>query len=271
MKRKFILILSFISVLLSGCYKEIDIELEDGDRRLIVEAWFTTEQKVHEVKLTQSSSYFANEPAPLVSGANVTITGGGDTFVFSEVSPGLYQSAPTAQAKYRTNYTMTIDYNGEIYEASDYCDTVPEIDFMALDTAYDNQGNFTGYNILIWTKELDGYGHYYAWRVLVNGTYVTDTLSQLEYNSDEYLGDGLYFPEWPIDFVSEVASGDIVRLEQHNLSKQTYDAFIAIMSETDWRGGIFDSPPANVPSNFNNDALGLFVASPMFSYEIVVP
>lgn len=273
MRNYFFYITPFILLAFFSCTKELDIELEEGERRLVVDAWFTTEVKTHEIRLSQTANYFSNEPTPLVSGAQVQISGGNEVFPFTEVSPGIYHSEPTASAKLGTTYTLSINYENELYEAKDYCDTVPSLDTMILYPYYDDEGALEGYDFLIWTKELSGYGHYYVWRVLKNGEYIKDTLNEITIESDEYLGDGLEFEAFPIESVSldEVKSGDVLKLEQHNISKQTYDSFIAILTETEWKGGIFDSPPANIPSNVSNNGLGVFLVSPMVAMEVVVP
>jgi hypothetical protein len=270
---RFILIslICFSAFLLSGCKKIIELELDEEDRRLVVQAWFTTEQKVHEIRLTQSTSYYDTEAIPQVSGAQVSITGGGETFVFTEVQPGVYHSAPTAQAKQDTEYKLTIQYNGQTYEAIDYCDTVPELEQIMPQPDYNNAGQLERYDILIWTTELAGYGDHYAWRALVNGTYVSDTLGEIDFGSDDYIGDGLDFEAWPITTVDYLYSGDTLKLEQHHISKATYDAFMAVMLETSWRNGFFDAPPSNIPTNLSNGALGLFVVSAMHSAEYVMP
>lgn len=271
MKNRIYIALGFVLLIFSACTKEIDIDLEEGDRRLVVDAWFTSNPQVHEIRLTQTSDYFSQEAAPLVSGASVSITGGGDVWAFNEVEPGLYQSAPNAHAKLGHTYTLDITYDGQNYQASDYCDTVPNLDQMAL--WYEDDGDDQWYNILIWTTELAGYGHWYCWRVLHNGEYMKDTLSEIYFDSDEYLGDGLTFEAYPIEWVdaNDVVSGDTITLEQHNISKQTYDAFNAILTETEWKGGIFDSPPANVPSNISNNGLGVFVVSSVTTMDAIVP
>lgn len=272
MQKKYSFIyLLIVGVVFMSCKKIIDIELEEGDRVLVVDAWFTTESKVHEIKLTQSTDFYDSEPIPQVSGAEVYITGGGETFYFTETAPGVYNSAPGVSAKMHTNYTLNITYNGITYSASDYCDTVPVLDDMMPYPAYDDEGILVGYDLLIWTTELAGYGDYYAWRVLKNGQYESDTLSDIDFGSDDYIGDGLYFEAWPISFIEELNSGDTVRLEQHNITKSTYDAFMAVMLETEWRGGIFDAPPSNVPSNISNGAMGHFTVSSVSTFDFIVP
>ena len=107
--------------------------------------------------------------------------------------------------------------------------------------------------------------------MLVNGTYVSDTLGEIDFGSDDYIGDGLYFAGWPITTIDYLYPGDTLKLEQHHISPATYEAFTAVMLETDWRNGFFDAPPANVPTNLSNGALGLFVVSAMHSAEFIVP
>ena len=46
-----------------------------------------------------------------------------------------------------------------------------------------------------------------------------------------------------------------------SISKEAYDYFEAIMLETEYRGGPFDTPPADVPDNISGDAKGFFIAS----------
>lgn len=273
MKNYFYILIGFVGLMTISCTKEIDIELDEGDRRLVVDAWFTSQPQVHQVKLTQTSGYFSQEAVPQVSGATVSISGGGDVWPFTEVSPGIYESDPTAYAKLGNTYTLDITYDGQNYTATDYCDTVPSLDHMELWPNYDSEGVLDWYDVLIWTTELQGYGHWYCWRLLHNGVYVKDTLSEISIEADEYLGDGLVFEAFPIEWIEaeDVQSGDILTLEQHNISKQTYDSFIAILTETEWKGGIFDSPPANIPSNISNNGLGVFLVSAAVSADVVVP
>lgn len=52
-----------------------------------------------------------------------------------------------------------------------------------------------------------------------------------------------------------------VRLQMLSISKQKYDFYMAILLETDFSGAGFAGPPANVPTNLSNGALGFFSVS----------
>lgn len=260
-------------VLFSNCTKIIELDLNDEEsKKLVVDAWFTTAPKAHEVKLTLTTSYFQNEVAPTVSGATVYVTDGITNIPFNEVEPGVYRTDPTAKANFNTTYTLHIDYDGEIYEAEAYIDSVSPIDSLSASPGYDYFGDYYGMDINIWTQELPESGDYYLWRVYVNDVLETDTLNELDFESDEFLvEEGMYFAEWPITTSYKAVSGDTVKLEQQRISKLTYDVIMAMMLETDWRGGIFDAPPANPETNLTNGAVGFFIAAAETSNTCIVP
>lgn len=269
MKNVFILLL-FLTTAFS-CTKIIELDLNDADsQKLVVDAWFTTKAKEHEIKLTLTTSYFQNEVAPKAAGATVYVTDGVNQINFTEVTPGIYKTVSTAKAEYNTSYTLHIEYGGEVYESVAYADTVAKLDSIAAEVYIDVFGDPDGFSINMWTQELPGKGDHYLWRLYKNNELLTDTLNEIYFETDEYLPDGLYFSNWPVEYV-DGASGDSITLEQHRISKETFDGFTAMMLETDWRGGIFDSPPANVPTNISNGAVGLFVVSAETENSCVIP
>ncbi len=269
---KNLLIISAAVLFFSSCTKIIELDLNDDDnQRLVVDAWFTTEPSEHEVKLTLTTSYFQNEEAPKATGANVYVTDGVTQIPFLEAEPGVYKTAPGTAAQFHTNYTLHIDYNGESYEATSYVDTVADLDSLSVEPWYNSNNEFTGYDVFMWTQELPGTGDYYLWRLWVNDELKTDTLNEIYFETDQFLPDGLYFSNWNIEYTEEAVAGDTLTLEQHRISKETYDTYYAMMLETEWRGGIFDSPPANVPTNLTNGALGFFMTSAEDRMSVVVP
>jgi hypothetical protein len=268
--KRFIYILG-IALVATSCTEEIDIELNDEDnQRLVVDGWITDQQKAHEVKLTLTTSYFHNEAAPTVSGANVTISDGINTYVLTEEDPGIYRTAPTVQGVPGRDYTLTIDYNSETYTAVTYMDDVTAIDSVTYELHEYDPGEFH-YDLHLFTQEEPGVGDYYLWKLFVNGQSKTDTLSEVTFVEDQ-LVDGSYIYDWNFTYLDEddLALGDTLYVEQHSLSEEANDAFIAIMLETDWRGGIFDSPPSNVPSNISNGALGFFNATAVSEFTTVI-
>jgi len=253
-------IIIVLAALLSSCKKIIDVDLNDDEsKRVVVDAVFTTMQKKHVVKLNLTANYFSADITPQISGATVNISDGTTTYPFTETSPGIYESAATASAKPNASHTLTIDYDGKTYTSTNYCDSVPPLDSInvVLDIISDE------YQILFSTHEKPGYGDYYAWQIFINGTLYNDTITEQLANGDNYLPDGTVFVQFPLTTIvkEELNSGDVVTVAQHAISKETYDAYQAILFQTVFRGGIFDTPPADVPTNMSEGAVGIFSVS----------
>lgn len=270
--------LSFALVLISlaSCTERIDLDLNDQDgRRLVVEGWFTNEEKQHEVNLTWTTSYFANEAAPRVEGALLNITDGDNNWELSETAPGVYLT-PIVAGVPNTTYTINIEVEGEEYTASSFLREVAPVDSLhvrVLDPF--EEFGFPGdsyYSVRIWTQELPGTGDRYMWQTYVNNESVRDTLRELTFVDDEAY-DGVYVEDIEVDYLdieTEATIGDTVLIEQYNIGEEAYDIFIGIMNETQWNGGLFDAPPANVETNLSNGALGYWGAAGVSTKSTII-
>ena len=276
--RNFKYTLLILVVLFSSCTEVIDIELNDEEnQRLVVEGWVTNFPGKQEVKLTLTTSYFYNQPAPKATGAIVQVSDGESTWAFNEVSPGVYRPEPDFLGEFEKTYVLDIDYAGESYSASSYLRHVSVIDSMAF-KFIDPLEEFGVYetpwwDIQIWTQELPGVGDHYMWKTFVNGTALRDSLAEISF-VDDGIYDGNYINGVGVDYVdqgTEANSGDTIHLEQWNIGVEAYDIFIGILNETAWNGGLFDAPPANVETNISNGALGYFGAAGISDKTAVIP
>lgn len=270
------LLFALAALSFASCTERIDLELNDQDgRRLVVEGWFTDEEKQHEVELTWTTSFFYNEAAPRVEGALVNITDGENTWELTESAPGIYLTPELAGVP-STTYTLNIEVEGETYSASSFMRPVAPIDSLhvrVLDPF--EEFGFPGdpyYSVRLWTQELPGLGDHYMWITYVNGASVRDTLRELTFIDDEFY-DGAYVEDIEIDYLdieTEANPGDTVFIEQYNIGGEAYDIFIGIMNETQWNGGLFDAPPANVETNLSNGALGYWGAASVSTKSTII-
>lgn len=270
------LLLMAVAVLLSACTERIDLELnDDGNRRIVVDGWFTDKEEQHEVKLTYTTSYFANQPAPPVEGALLSISDGETTINLQEEVPGIYRTPVIAGEPGKT-YTLTIEHEGEVFTASSFMRDSAPIDSLHV-RVLDPEEEFgvpfdPYYSVRIWTQESPGLGDCYMWRTFVNGEALRDTLREVSF-TDDNLFDGVYVADTEVDFLEidkDASFGDTVRIEQFNIGQEAYDIFIGIMNETEWNGGLFDAPPANVETNVSNGGLGYFGAASVQIAETVI-
>lgn len=272
---KHLFLYSIIVLAIVSCTERIDLDLNNGEfRRLVVEGWITDQTKAHEVRLSWTSSYYANEQAQAASGAIVSINDGQNSFDLTEQpsGSGLYYTDPTVAGSIGNTYTLNIELEGANWIASDIMREVPAVDSVALEYVDGDQDDDPYYDLLLWTVELPGIGDHYRWNVLINGENIRDTLSDISF-SDDLLYDGAELDGVAIDYfdADRVVPGDTITLEQHAITEQAYDVIIAVLSETSWRGGLFDPPPANVPSNVSNGGLGFFGAASVSDGYTLVP
>ncbi|MEO0403477.1 MAG: DUF4249 domain-containing protein [Bacteroidota bacterium] len=263
--------------LLASCTEVIDLELNEGDaQRLVVNGWFTDIPGRSQVDLTLTTSYFQNEAAPRVSGALVSVTDGTTTWPLSEVTPGVYQPEPDVVGEPGNTYTINIEYDGENYEASARMRASNPMDSIQVEILDPlEEFGFPGdpyYSVRLWTQEPEGLGDAYVWYTYVNGEGIRDTLRELTIVEDSFY-DGAYVSDLEIDFVdidTEAVQGDTLLLEQWNIGFDAYEVLQEILNQTDFQGGIFDAPPANVRTNISNGALGLWGAATIETKETII-
>jgi hypothetical protein len=276
--KKIIYILAAITIILFSCKKKIDIELNDDEAsRLVVEGRFTTAKTSHTVKLTRTTSYFENEAAPVESGAIVEIreSGTNNVFTLTETLPGIYETEPDAFGKVGFTYTLYIKTQDDLeYTSEAYLDTCAQMDSVTYEyeefVIPHGQGDTLKYYILkLWAYEPEGKGSNYMFDFYIDGSLHNDTLREAVYESDEYM-DGMYLPGVDIYYIELedlVNDSSHIQVDMLSIPKELIDYNLAVMLETDWRGSPFDGPPANIPTNISNGALGFFYAADIDSYE----
>lgn len=250
----------------SACTEKIDLDLNTLDqRRLVVDAWITNETDSHLVDLSYTIDFFDDEPAPKATGAIVTISDGLSTFLLNEKTPGQYRTDTNFTGQVDKDYELRILIDDEIYVSTTHLNPVMTIDSLSY-SKKDDFGRDLGlgenklqlYRLLMTIQELPGKGDYYAIRTFKNGILDSDTLYEYVFFDDQFV-DGYEYNLASYDII-EAEIGDVFDIELMSISQDAFEAYQAMFSET-FRGGIFDAPPSNVPSNISNGALGIFNAS----------
>lgn len=92
--------LCFMSI--CACTEEVVLEMPEGEKRPVVEGYFTNEFKRHEVILSYSSEFYSDD-REMISGAVVYVAGNGDTVYYYEQpdNPGHYLTDSVAGTKNR--------------------------------------------------------------------------------------------------------------------------------------------------------------------------
>lgn len=280
MKNLTYILLIVTSCLFISCDKVIDFDLNDQENsRLVVEGNITDQTKIHTVKLTRTSSYYEDQAAPKETGAIVTIFDGTSTHILTEnnSSPGVYETSPTYKGVIGKTYTLNITTaNNDNYTASSTLTSVAPIDSVHIDLQKGFKSEEPEDYVLAikhFGPEPATIGNNYMWFVTLNNINITETVSDIMFVTDEFVN-GNYISGFNIHeiIVEEVPVVDTLRfnVEIHSISREYHDFLLAIVLETEYNGGLFSGPPANIPSNISNGALGFFRASAVYSKYIEI-
>lgn len=261
--------------LTAGCERIIDVELEEGPTRLVVEGRIELVKEApsgaQSIRLTTTDEFFSNVATPAATGASVIVTDdGGGVFPFVETGPGLYTTGNLA-ASIGTTYTLTIDWQGDTYSATATLHAVPPIDRLYL--LFEEESAIIeeeGYRATIDYTDPAGIVNYYLWEQIVDGeiALLPDPGNAFNLVSEDRFYDGqAVFAYQPNDEIA-LNVGQSVEIRQVALSRDAYDYYLALFEQNSLGSGDpFSIPPANVRGNVENVtaperlALGYFEAA----------
>ncbi len=244
-----------------SCTEKIDWELKYQEESLIVvEGKITNEIKSHEVKLTRPV-YEMNGTSEPVSDAVVEIYDGRVIHPLREDDsrPGVYLTASGFAGVVNKGYQLRIGYGDLKITAITFMRAVTPFQHMR---TYRVQTNPTLYEAYISDSDEPA-----IVRMELNWSHVSgyDTLSDADNHALIYhytLGSVDVNRLFPPDRERvRFPPGTIVFREKESVSG-AYEEFLrGVLSETDWRGGVFDVLPGNARTNLSEGAIGYFTAA----------
>lgn len=242
----------FSVLLLTACVDVIDVELEDAEPRLVIEAQIYDRLRPASVMLTRSAEFFGNPEFDFVSGAQVTITdSAGNIINLSEDSAGFYSSDFLGTPG--QTYNIKVISEDKEYTAQSELREALLIDSLTLvnlreEFNYDSDeyGIYCHFSDSVGREDYAKLNIYKNWEPSF-GLYLYD----------DFYTDGLGFDFffWA-DFMLE---GDTVGVELLTMDPQVYEYFLTL-TEVAGGGGTGTATPYNPTSNLSGEALGYFGA-----------
>lgn len=268
---KYILSLILIAAGLSCCTEKIDLELDSTYTRLVVDGAITNQPGPHQIKLSYTADYFDNKPPLSVSGAEISLSDGLNSWMITESSPGIYETPEGFQGAAGSYYSLLInkvelDGKQQSFEAKSGMPPVSPIDSIQVEF----EPNWKIWAIKLYTLDPPS-KDFYMFKVYVNNILVTDTIDRWVVVSDDFFN-GNYTFGVLVQFIRETEAqvGDTVRLEMASITEE-YAKFIAeIQQASGYNNPLFSGPPANVRSNITNGAIGFFSAYSTSLSEAVI-
>jgi hypothetical protein len=273
-----IISLSVAFSFLFSCTEIVDIELDSTYTRLVVYGTITTDSAHHEVTLTTTTDYFFGEAPPPVDSATVTVTYGNTTVTLqhSIERPGIYFFPEAIRGVPGTQYDLLVedvDINQdgitETYSASTVMPGIVPPDSITLQKFI--SPFFSGYQVAIWSPDPPEV-NYYNFKLWRNKELLNKRLSDYNVQPDDLFPDN-YIPGLPIGFLNDddedemVLPGDTVMLELNSITGEYYNFIVEAQNEIFGNNPLFSGPPANVSTNIENGAVGIFTA---YSIERII-
>lgn len=237
-----------IALLVMSCEDVVDVDLNEAEPKLVIEAsinWLkNTNGNEQSIKLSLSAPFF-DEDIPPANGAIIQISdSNGNEFSFIEDgTTGIY-STNNFNPVIDEVYTLTINYNGEIYSAEETLKSVTPIDFVE----QNNNGGFTGEDIELkayYTDPANEENYYFF-------EFISDipVVPTLEVYEDRFTDGNQIFGFYTEE---DLVAGDEVIIRNHGVSGRFYDfMFILLQQGSDDGGGPFETQPATVRGNCVN-------------------
>ncbi len=242
-----------ILVMATSCTDVVDVEVQSGPERLVVEASIDWEKgtngRVQTIRLRKSTPFFDEDTILDVTGASVTVThdSSGTNFVFTDQNDGSYQTT-SFQPVLGQSYSLRIEYNGEVYTAQETMTPVTDITNVFQSREEGFEDDILEVNVVFTDPETEGDN--YLFKFQRQG----DLLPDLEYAEDEFVNGNEI--EWWYEIEDEedippFQAGDVVDIEMYGISRSYYD-YIKILVDQIGGVGIFETTPVAVRGNVVN-------------------
>jgi len=245
---KKIIYIAILTLFTFSCEDVIDLDLPTSEPKLVIDAsinWFKgTLGNDQEIKLTISAPYFETEIPP-ANGAQVLISDtNNNSFQFiEEGNSGVYKNNSFIPVL-NGIYNLTINYNGEVYTASETLKSVSEIEFVE----QNDNGGFSGEEIELkaFYTDPENEENYYFFEF----TSDIPVIPSLEVYKDEFVNGNQIFGFYTEE---DLEAGDFVTIRNYGISQRFYEfMFILLQQNSEDGGGPFETQPATVRGNCSN-------------------
>jgi hypothetical protein len=266
-------ILSIISVLLFGlmftsCDEVIELDVPDNTEKLVIEGQITTEIDSSFVRVTKSVGYFNNTNAPpFITDALVDVKG----IIFSHVGDGIYKAPAGYVGTTGSIYNLKVQYQGAKYTSSTTLEPMFDVDTVV--SYFKPASGFIeeGYAVAYLAKDNRARTKYTYFRFgfrNIKDTEGKDSLFDVRIlfdNKNSVINEPFVF-ELPF---LRLQPNDTALLIFRSIDEPVNRYYQALNNRGN-SGGPFSTPPANLPTNINGGALGLFAAYDIKRYNVPI-
>jgi hypothetical protein len=265
MKFKFTIWIFILFTVLTGCEEMIERPISPAEMNLVVvEGVITNERMRHLVKLTRPYDSQNQTPLP-ASGATITIEAGNQSVTLEEFpsGSGLYYT-PELRAATGVTHRLSIFYQGHVFVAEDHSvpvEPLQPLEYRKADGGYRLIGETSG-------QDPNYVDHRLVWTQTPQCTSAGACEGKVVFYDLKTIGVNEIFKPDKQEFT--FPGNTIVVRKKFSVSPAYRNFLREMLSETEWRGGLFDVQRANVPTNLSQGAVGFFAVSTVVGDTTVV-
>lgn len=249
-------IILILALILASCTDVIDVPVQTGPTRLVIEASIDWEKGTagneQTIRLRKSTTFYETISNTAVTGAMVTISNdtSGETFLFVDQNNGEYVTSEFVPILGQL-YTLEVIHNGETYSAQETLNSVTDI----TDVYQDREDGFDDQELELHIEFTDPEeeDNYYLFRFKKEG----NLLPAFEVGNDKFVN-GNVIDWWyeiledeDTDKIDVFQPGDVVSVEMYGISR-AYSDYMEILIEQVGGIGFFEATPVAVKGNCIN-------------------
>ncbi|QBQ42142.1 DUF4249 domain-containing protein [Sphingobacterium psychroaquaticum] len=245
-------------VLLTSCEDKIDIDLNEGDARFVIEAQLSDLDRMQRIRISQTVPFTAEQNSKPVSDAIVSVRdGNGRVYDFTYTDNGNYVHRNFLPVANRT-YNLTVRIGASVYESQCTMPSYVDVDSVGVveESIFGDPYYFATFKF----NDPKDVANYYKYDVSINGKGM-EFASAL---SDKF-DDGLYVTHQIADSENDLTVGDDIVVRRYCVDKAVYKY---------WNEFQMTNPgtaaPGNPTSNISNKALGYFSVASGKEYTLKV-
>jgi hypothetical protein len=230
----------------SSCEDVIEVELNEGPRRLVIDANIIKKKesdgKEQRIRLTKTVGFYESQISP-ANGAEVMISDGTTEFLFEENEmTGIY-ATETFEPEIDKTYTLSVIFNGETYNATETLK--PVTDITKIEQSEENFFGTVATRVDFFYTDPEEEENYYLSEFVSPEAFL---LNQYRVRRDE-LTNGNESSIFEID--ENLSKGDELTLRFYGIS-ESYHNYLDLLFEQVQNGGPFATAPAAVNGNCTN-------------------
>lgn len=263
-------------ILFASCQEEVVLDLGTLEPIPVIEAIWTDNNAINQVKITLSKDYYQEGDNEVVVDAQVSIinlgTGAKVNFFYSPATKK-YLAQNGITGKVGQQYELNVKMGDKEFVSQGTILEPPVLDSVVVQFQEERLFREEGYYLTVYGKIPFTEDNNYRIRIIENDTLKNSRFDYLLFDDSfgtSILDNGFELSGFPFK------ANDKIRLELFRLNQGAFDYLNQLVSLLFNDGGLFSPPPQNPQSNIrlrNGEGmvLGYFMTSPLLSETVQVP